>query len=101
MARAAFDKKKAARQFRAAREKARDYLEEKLEETAPQREHLRREAQRLAPKVAAFALATGVEMLRNYRSAERPRRRRFPILRTLLLVAGAAAVTAWVLSEKN
>jgi hypothetical protein len=100
MARAAFDKKKAARQFRAAREKARDYLEEKLEETAPQRKHLKREAQRLAPKVAAFALATGVEMLRNYRSAE-PARRRFPILRTLLIVAGAAAATAWLLREKE
>jgi hypothetical protein len=68
-------------------EESREYLDELRRETAPQRKRLGREAKRQAPKVAAFALATISELMRNYgrRPSQRPRRRALKVLLSVAL----------------
>lgn len=79
-------KKNARKQFVEGVEGSREYLEDLKRETAPQRARLGREARRQAPKVAAFALATISEMMRNYPRHPSQRRRRSPV--KILLAAG-------------
>lgn len=80
-------RKKVRKRTRAGVENAREYISDLRDETAPGRERLGRELQRQAPKVAAFALATAIEMMRGYRP-----RRRLKRAVALGILAGAALI---------
>ena len=80
-------RKKARKRTRAGVQSAREYLGELRAGTAPGRARIGRELRRQSPKVAAFALATAIELMRGYRP-----RRRLKRAVQLGILAGAALV---------
>jgi ferric-dicitrate binding protein FerR (iron transport regulator) len=86
------------------KKEAREAIGSAWGESEPHRRWARKEIRRQAPKLAAFALSTALEMARSQRKPASPRParvRRRKRLRKILLVAGAVALTVAVLKKKR
>jgi hypothetical protein len=85
-------RKRARKGIRRGAKQARQYVDQLREDTAPQREFLRREARRQAPRLLALALSTALEMFRNSRRAPRSGTRRRWFWKLLVLTGLVLAV---------